>query len=529
MLNSKIEMKMFKKTILSSVIAVGLLIGATGCSDFGDTNLDPEHLTQENMDYTYMFTNVQLYMYGTEYEVWRNAMIYISSMIQHTASLSWNGDKYTYSSDYNSAYWDRIYPNGIRDVVEVLNAWKENDEYYAEYQMARIMRAFLFHRMTDMYGDIPYFEAGLGYIENLGYPTYDEQRTIYLDMLQELKEAAEALNGESSRIGNQDLIYGGDVESWRRFAYSLMLRLGMRLSKVEAETAREWVNTAVNGGLFTSNDESAIVYHEGAVETNDTAEPYGKVLSHEDPNAWRLSQTFVDHLKETNDPRLSFIGTVVEDPSKKYSSGEWSYGDTTFVNQLGMPNGYDTNEEATDITNAPNWPGNRNLYSVVNRYTFSRPDAPTFLLTHAENQLLLAEAVTRGWISGNAEDYYNEGVRAAMRQFSQFGITGISEERIQQYLEENPFDATNALEQINVQYWVVTFCDEYEAFANWRRSGYPVLTPVVYIGNVTNGTIPRRFTYRTEEASINTENYSAAVARLNNGDTMTSRVWWDAE
>jgi hypothetical protein len=83
------------------------------------------------------------------------------------------------------------------------------------------------------------------------------------------------------------------------------------------------------------------------------------------------------------------------------------------------------------------------------------------------------------------------------------------------------------LQQINAQYWVATFMDENESFANWRRSGYPSLTPINYPGNITSGAIPRRFTYPQSEVSDNTDNYNAAVGRMNGGDQMSSRVWWD--
>ncbi|WP_437920383.1 SusD/RagB family nutrient-binding outer membrane lipoprotein [Sphingobacterium sp. LRF_L2] len=519
-----------KRKLLYILAACG--IGMSSCSDFGDLNVDPEAIGQETMDYRLVFTNVQQYAYGTEYEAWRNGLIYISTMIQHTASVQsyWNGDKYTYSAGYNAAFWDRMYPNGIRDVIDLMENWKDDESFAAEYEMARILKVLLFHRMTDLYGDVPYSEAGQAYYQANGYPKYDTQESIYLDMLNELNEAATNLEGKTSSISDADLIYGGDVAQWQKFSYSLMLRLAMRLSKVDATTARTWVNTAVQGGLFTANSDNALIEHPDATTANNSCEPFGKVYVHEDPNAYRMSESFINLLKDTKDPRLSLLATVVTDPSVKVDVEGWSRGDTTSANQLGMPNGYDeTTTGATNITNYSLYPGSMNKYSVVNRYTYGRIDAPTFLVTYAENQLLLAEAAYRGWINGSAEEYYNAGVTAAMQQFSQFGITGVGSAAIQNYLANNPYNEATALKQINTQYYINTFTDEYESFANWRRSGYPELTPVNYIGNVTNGTIPRRFTYPTEEATINSANYQEAVARLSNGDRMTSRVWWDAQ
>lgn len=517
-----------KRKLLYILAAIGLT--ASSCSDFGDVNINPEAMGKETMDFKLMFTNVQQYTYGTEYEAWRNGLIYISTMIQHTASVQsyWNGDKYTYSAGYNSAFWDRMYPNGIRDVVELMENWKDDQAYATEFQMARILRVILFHRMTDLYGDVPYAEAGLAFHQGNGYPKYDTQESIYMDMLKELDEAATTLADATSTIGDADIIYQGDVTLWRKMAYSLMLRLGMRLSKVDQTAAREWVNKAVTGGLFVGNEESALIQHREGVTGNNSAEPFGKVYVHEDPNAYRMSESFINLLRGTRDPRLRFLATVVADPTIKVDAANWSRGDTTASKQLGMPNGYDeTTTGATNITNYPLYPGSMNAYSVVNRYTYGRVDVPTFLITHAENQLLLAEAAHRGWISGSAKTYYDAGVTAAMKQFTQFGITGIGDAEIAAYLAANPFTEATALQQINTQYYINTFTDEYESFANWRRSGFPVLQTVNYIGNATNGTIPRRFTYPVDESTINATHYNEAVGRLNNGDRMTSRVWWD--
>ncbi|CDS92547.1 SusD/RagB family nutrient-binding outer membrane lipoprotein [Sphingobacterium faecium] len=517
-----------KTKILYLCAVIGL--GLSSCSKFGDVNVDPEAIGKDNMDYKLLFTNVQQYGYGTEYEAWRNGLIYISTMLQHTASVEsyWSGDKYTYNAGYNAAFWDRMYPNGVRDVVDLMENWKDNETFYPEYQMARIMRVLIFHRMTDLYGDVPYSEAGQAYYKEKGYPVYDTQESIYLDMLKELKEAATNLNGKTSTIGQSDIIYKGDVVKWQKFAYSMMLRLGMRLSKVNPELAKTWINTAVSGGLFTSNDESALVQHPAAVTANNSAEPFAKIYAHEDPNAYRMGESFINLLKNTNDPRLSFLATVVADPSIKIDDSRWSRGDTAASKQLGMPNGYDQIDGgSTFIEDYPLYPGAMNKYSVVNRYTYARIDAPSFLVTYAENQFLLAEAAHRGWISGSAKSYYEAGVKAAMKQFAQFGIAGINDGAIERYLMQNPFNESKALEQINTQYYINTFSDEYESFANWRRSGYPVLKQVNYIGNATNGTIPRRFTYPTEEGTVNAANYLQAVGRLDKGDQMTSRVWWD--
>ncbi|MCC7401556.1 MAG: SusD/RagB family nutrient-binding outer membrane lipoprotein [Chitinophagaceae bacterium] len=516
------------KQIAALAIALGSILSSCD-KNFESINIDPTKLSPANMNYNYLFTNAQLITSGNSdgnaYEDWRNNLIYASCMIQHLSSTYgyWGGDKYTYNSGYNSAYWDANYNNSIKNIVDVIENVKNKPELSNFYNIARIFKVFQFQRMTDMYGDIPYSQAGLGYTQGITTPVYDKQADIYDNMLNELKAAATALDpGAPNTIGAADRIYGGDVSKWKKFAYSEMVRIAMRLSKVDAAKAQQWVQTAYAGGVFASNDDNALFQHENQ-PWSPPSNGNGWVLDVVDPAAAKISLTFMTMLKSTNDPRLRYIATVATDPSNGSDMGN---NDPSI--QIGMPNGYDQGSGATDISHAANYPGNINNYSIVNRNTFARVTAPTFFLTYSETMLLLAEAAQRGWVSATASTLYNTGVTAAILQLNQTGAS-LTATDASTYLTANPYNAGTALQQINTQYYIATFMDEYEAWANWRRSGFPVLTPVNYFGNVTGGTIPRRFTYPTNEPAVNGTNYNAAVAGLSNGDKMTSRVWWDKQ
>jgi hypothetical protein len=507
------------------------LLAAGGCKkNFVSINTNPDIITASQINFNYLFTNAELQTSGNTdgngYEDWRNNLIYSSCMIQHLSSTQsyWDGDKYLYSATYNSAYWDENYPNAIANMVEVMYQVMNDSSQANLYQICRIFKVFMFQRMTDMYGDCPYSQAGLGSIDGITNPVYDQQQDIYTNMFSELQDAAGKLNANAANtVGAADLLYGGDVTSWQRFAWSEMVRLAMRLVKVNPTLAQQWVATAVQGGVMQSNNDNAIVQHQNVTGTT-VVNGTGLILIGNDPNSSRLSQTFVNFLRSSNDPRLPYLATVCANPSSPTD-----LGDTAGADQLGQPNGYDPPGSGTayDLTKAPGWPGNQNTYSVVNRYTFARLDAPTFFVTYAETQLLLAEAAVRGWIGGNPATYYMNGVQAAMQQLAAQAGAGPGDSTINSWLQSHPYNPSQGLQQINDQYWVAGFMDENECFANWRRSGYPVLTPVNYPGNVTGGTIPRRFTYPQTEASTNTANYNAAVSRLTDGDKMTSRVWWD--
>lgn len=508
-----------------------LLTLLAGCrKGFVSLNTNPDLTTASQINFNYLFSNAQLQASGNTdgngYEDWRNNLIYSGCLVQHLSStLSyWDGDKYLYNPTYNSAYWDENYPNSIANIEEVIAHSQHDTAAYNLYQIARIFRAFMFQRLTDMYGDCPYSQAGQGVVAGTFYPQYDRQQDIYSALLHELDDAAASL--DSSRpnsVGSADLLFGGNTAAWKKFAFSEMVRLAMRMSKVAPDSARVWVGRAVQGGVMTNCTDNAIIRHQ-AVTGTPVVNGSGLIFLSNDPNGYRLSETFVDHLRSTADPRLCFLGTVCADPT---NPGDM--GDTASSLQLGQPNGYDPANSGTayDLVNAGNWPGNANSYSVVNRYTFARLDAPTFFLTAGETQLLLAEAAQRNWISGDPAGYFSAGVTAAMQQLRQQAGAGPSMDAITEWLAANPYDGT--LEQINTQYWIAGFMDENECFANWRRSGYPSLIPVHYPGNVTDGAIPRRFTYPQTEASTNTANYNAAVSRLQGGDKMTARMWWDVQ
>ena len=503
------RMNRFSLRVGLPLVALGLLT-FSACDNFGDLNVNPTQASQ--IDPNYKITDIELRIAGERYENWRTNLIYSSTMIQHLAALPgyWSGDKYLYNPDYSSSMWDRYYPN-IAKNIEDLKLQTCDDAALVNYcSTARILRVLMYHRLTDLYGDVPYFEAGRGYIDGNVTPAYDPQQAIYADMLKELDEAAQALDA-SKEVPQGDLLYGGDVTKMRRFAYSLMLRLGMRMSKADASAAQQWVQKALAGGVMQSNADNAALPHDPAAWHNGVGEVFLADASQ------HLSKTFVDWMKAHNDPRLTVYGKL---PAPAAPA-------------LGLPNGFNANTAPTiptwvscDATPKPS-PCGVDVYMTVNPDIVGIDD-PTFFQTYAEVELYTAEAAVRGWGATDAAGHYNAGVRAAMTYLSAYGgtSTNISSSAIDAYLAANPFSAATGLQQIGEQVWAAVFLNEYEAFANWRRTGFPNLTPVNYPGNVTGGTIPRRLRYNQSEQVSNAENYAAAIARQG-PDEFTTRVWWD--
>lgn len=166
-------------------------------------------------------------------------------------------------------------------------------------------------------------------------------------------------------------------------------------------------------------------------------------------------------------------------------------------------------------------------YSQLDRFRMGKVDAPCFLLTNAQTKLLLAEAVERKWTTGNASVLYEQAIRAHMLEMSQYSpASTIPDADINSYVAAHPLNLGNALEEINTQYWVASFLNGPEAFANFRRSGFPDLNPNPFPGKDITGDFIRRLTYPNSEISVNTENVNAAIARMG-ADDLDTRVWWD--
>src|SRR5690606_10072100 len=217
------------------------------------------------------------------------------------------------------------------------------------------------------------------------------------------------------------------------FAYSLMLRLGMRLTKIDATLAESWVRKAIAGGVvMNDNDLARIQYVDGSqvaqrnfIATALLNTDYLNPQAVDNIEGGKLAKTFIDHLKETQDPRLNAIAVVwVRNATGTYVA------DTSSAIQKGMPNAAFNS-----------FPADFASYSEPNPNTILRYDAPHLVLTNAETNLLLTEAALRGWYDGNPVQTYEAAVRAAMHQWSLFGQHGeISEARINFYLSQHPFN-----------------------------------------------------------------------------------------
>ncbi|KOS05617.1 hypothetical protein AM493_05885 [Flavobacterium akiainvivens] len=504
--------KIFFPIVLSAV--------AVSCtSDYERINIDPNRPTSLPLDY--LLSECEILVPASPDAGSKTQRVNFANagcLMQHMSSTDagfYAGSFYSSASNTYTFFFDYTYPNTVKNIVNLIALSSEDPNQVNINSMARILKVMEFVRITDLYGDVPYFEAGRGFLDNNFTPRYDEQQDIYMDMLNELQEAGDAFNSGAYIPPTADFIYDGDLEKWKRAANSIMLRLALRLQNVDPASAQSWAQTAISRGLITSEAENITFHFDGQSGSQINTNPNSYTLSPIGANVANLNgllwgKTFIDMMHNRQDPRLSVVAALKD-------------GNNDPDVQVGLPNGVTANELATlPVTNL-------DLYSrpAPNMITGS---APWIYMTYAESQLLLAEAIERGYTSGSADAAFASGQASAITLVGVYGTTPTAGE-VADYATANPYPATGLEAKLNAIHTeiylihAVTF-NHIEAWANWRRTGYPVLVPVNPVGNETNGTIPRRLKYSPTEYGVNGENLGEAITRQG-PDLFTTRVWWD--
>ncbi len=431
------------------------------------------------------------------------------------------GSKYIRDDFANDRIWEIFYGKSIKQLTDLVERCRQDTALVNYVAAARILKAYIFSIITDTYGDVPYSEAGLAYYGKIYTPRYDRQQDIYQDLFDELAAAAAQFNPSQQALDN-DIVYKGNIDQWKRLANSLRLRLGMRLTRIDAAMARKQVMAAIAGGVMHHHSDNFLVIHENAAYPDLRGNGYAQALQEAQTYLRTIGcSTFVNYLKREKDPRLGAFFVNRDEKGKDI---------TAYTHYLPIPPGLYWWDERADYTASDGTiiPHN-NKYCVISP-PFYQLEAPFLHLSYAEVQFLLAEAAVRGWYNGNAQTLYRQGIRAAMQQLENYpGMQAISPQTIDSFVAAHPLLAENALEEINMQKWVAFFPNGYEAYANQRRSGWPVLAPITDIGgeSETGGRIFRRLFYPSAEAYTNTRHYREAVDRMGGKDDWLQHVWWD--
>jgi hypothetical protein len=350
-----------------------------------------------------------------------------------------------------------------------------------------LLEVYSYQNLVDIFGNIPYSQAMD--INNIS-PVYDDAFTIYKDLITRVTASVAALDPAAGSYGSADLIYGGDVAKWIKFGNSLKVRLGITIADKDPVLSKSTVESAVTAGLFTSNDDDALLHYLGAIHTN----PIYVDVVQSGRDDFVPANTIVDLMNQKLDPRRPLYFTTI---GSVYKGG--IYGESSPFSQYSHIN---------DAITAPTFPG--------------------ILLTYDEVLFYLAEAAARGYtVGGTPESFYNAAITASIVFWGGTPAQAAAYLLTSGVAYTSPASGTTWQQKIGTQSYIAFYTRGLEEFNQWRRLDYPVLnTPPTLEGNYAK--LPKRFTYPVNEQTLNATNYQAAATAIG-GDLLTTRVFWDVK
>jgi hypothetical protein len=479
-----------KKPLLLALSALAL---TTSCVDsLDDYNVDPKRATVGSAPgYTFV-SNAE-----------RNLVRTITSSSVNLNPFRfyvqyWAATDYPQESRYdintrniNGGYWNALYRDVLRDLEEAktnIAADKLLTDKVKANQIAcaEVLEIFTWATLVETFGNVPYTQA-LN-IDN-PLPAYDDQATVYADLIKRLDTVIGQLDPTSEGLGDADLINGGDMDQWIKFAYSLKLRMGLTVADVNDAQARTMVAATV-GKVLASNDDNINLEFDA---TYPNTNPLYEDLVRSGRADFVGTSFFINQLKALSDPRLN--------------------------DYFRLP----TLSGATDYVGG--------TYGSSNTYrNFSSPGAqlrqqtlPGVVISYSQVEFMLAEAAARGYITGSVAEHYNAAITASIEEW------GGTPAEATAYLAQPGVAYATApgatyREKIGAQKWIALYNQPTEAYKEWRRLDTPKLTKPT----TANSEIPLRLPYPIAEQNVNTANYNTAAAAIG-GDLVTTKLFWDKQ
>jgi hypothetical protein len=492
-----------KKFTLLITICV-LLLGFAGCDDkMEKMNTDP--LALSSLPSEYLFTTAIRQIVGDNFTYLNSFELRFASQYAHiyvTNSEFRPADLYmdAFTQDIYKEMFNTAYVSTLRYINKVVEMTSKGDSKNpVRNAIARIAETVEYARVTDCWGDVPYFDGASG-LEGVLYPAYDDQESIYHDMMNQLKNAVDTLKNADASLGfvNADPVYNNDLTKWICFANSMRLRLAMRARFVDPVNSAEVITECMSEPFIETNDYNFGLQNVQS-ENADLYNPWYECRLHQN---FKMSNMFVESLKSTSDPRLEILVDTT-------STGEY----------MGFINGIN-DVKAAEFT----W----NNFSNPKPSLYSKSQ-PVYAMCASEVWFLRAEAALFNLAPGDADELYKKGIRSNME------LWNVATADIDNFLS-NENEATlngndeNKFRQIATQMWIAFVPDFTEAWSNIRRTGYPVIPQrtdaTIYALGITNGILPKRFEYSSSEYLTNGANLNNAIVRQG-ADLIGTPVWWD--
>lgn len=497
------------------ILGISLMFTAISCTEhFEEMNTKPNAVIEVNPSY---FLSGMFQQVFANYQ--RNVNLFPDFYSQYFANTigGFPSGRYEYVDGWIGNQWKEHYTSLLKKSLAISDQWAEDPSYGNLLAVNEIFTCYWWSRMSDTYGDIPYFGAGAGTADPV---SYNSQEEIYRDILARLEAAVNQLATGEDQLSideGYDLLYNSDYQKWQRFGNSLRLRLGMRMSNIDAATAQAVVSDALAQGVMTSNDDVARV----PMWSNGWYDYLHQMLWYWD-NA-RVSKTFTDYLYSESsvgeDPRTPFWLIYKRDGEAvtKEDIGLSTYD--------GLENGYGTS-----------MPEDRNARATINLFgnyvDFSGEGENQMycpVMNYSEVLFLQAEAALRGWGSGDANSLFEQGIQASM------DYVGVDAGAAQAYID-GVADLTGSneaqLKQIITQKWIANFPNGVEGWADFRRTDYPDITlPIDGVsGNssVAANNYVKRIRYPNNQHELNEASMPSGLNTYDK-DRMDIKVWWDVK
>lgn len=478
-----------KKYILSFV-ALTMLWSCQTDEQYEDLNRDPKNPTQVAPEYLFTAATVSLADRLASPNVNENISRFLAQYLTATTYLDEPNYDLT-NRGIPEDLWSEIYRDVIFDLQDAKRIIEASTELSEAEKNARIgqievIEVYAWQVLVDTFGNIPYTQA-LNASE-FPLPAYDDAGEIYEDLISRI-EAADALLAAGQGFSGADVIYGGDMSKWMKFANSLQLRLGMRLAQVPGYEQLSVATTedALADGVFTSNaDNATIAYESNPPNTN----PLWEDLVQSGRSDYVAANTLVNIMNELDDPRRD-----------EYFSQ--NLGDDTYVGGIyGGSNSFQ-------------------LYTHIGEM-FLDPTLPGILMDLAEVEFHQAKAAELSAynISGSAEEHYNQAIIASITYYGGTVAEALA------YIDQPAvsYDSSNWEELIGTQFWIAMYDNPVEGWAVWRKYDAPELN----LPEETGNPVPLRFTYPVNEQNLNEANYTAASEAIG-GDEQQTSIFWDVD
>jgi hypothetical protein len=509
-----------KNNLLFLIVTISFL----SCTkNFDKINTDPSSLTSVGkLEFGYMFSRAQsgACMNQGYYQTVQNLYADLYSQYFALNTTSFQTDRYVMNDGWLPRLGVVTYVFTVPQLKTIIN---NSDSTSGEAALANIMWVYAFHHLTDYFGPVAYFKAG----EPIASIPYDSQESIYRDFFKRLDAAISVLknSGKTNVFGTSDIIYGGDVSKWILFANTLRLRLALRISKVLPDVAKQQAEAAVAGGVMTDVPNSAWI-----LKTLNGSDGNGltRIASFHE---FSMSSTMASYLKGYNDPRLQvyFQPTIPGGLFRSIRNG---------TSAADLNNPFNSGAQTSNIgTYWVGWNGS----AWVPNLTVKQP-----VMYAAEAYFLRAEGALNGWnMGGLAKDLYEQGITMSLKEWKITDPTIVNNYIQSTAVPAAPSDFINSpavsdipvkwssvesteRAQIGTQKWLAIYPDGMEGWAEFRRSGYPKMYPVVQSDNVDlpQGTFIKRLPYASSEATTNAVELAKGIQLLGGPDKVSTPLWW---